>query len=175
LGAPKSSDSNASLYGQLLGTAIEGGVSTDLAVGGSGTAIVGVLGAPETGGASLLVSAAGGTAALVGTAGAVGAAKNVGGILNAMSGKRQGDFKPSKREEAIQNNADKNGGTNKCEKCGQDLQRTPNKAGQTPPKNQLHVHHDPPIKDGGGKDSTPVVVCRDCHQNAIHGKAEEQR
>ena len=87
LGAPKSSDSNASLYGQLVGTAIEGGVSTDLALGGSGTALVGVLGAPETGGASLLVSAAGGAAALVGTAGAVGAAKNVGAVVNAMSQK----------------------------------------------------------------------------------------
>jgi hypothetical protein len=86
---------------------------------------------------------------LVGSAAEAGAAKNIGGVLNAMSGKRQGDFKSSKREEAIQNNAAKNGGTNKCEKCGQDLQRTPNKAGQTPPKNQLHVHHDPPIKDGG--------------------------
>ena len=87
VGAPKSSDSNASLYGQLLGTAVEGGVSTELAVQGGGTAIIGVLAAPETGGLSLVVSAAGATEALVGTAGAVSAAKNTGAILNAMSNK----------------------------------------------------------------------------------------
>jgi RHS repeat-associated protein len=88
VGAPKSSDSNTSLYGQLVGTTIEGALSTDLAVGGGGTAIVGALGAPETGGASLLVSAAGGAAALVGTAGAVGAAKNVGAVIHAMDNKK---------------------------------------------------------------------------------------
>ena len=59
VGAPKSSDSNASLYGQLLGTAIEGGVSTDLAVQGGGTAIVGLAAAPETGGVSLVVFSGG--------------------------------------------------------------------------------------------------------------------
>ena len=84
--------------------------------------------------------------------------------------RRAGDFTNSTREGAIKDNADKNGGTNKCEKCGQDLQRVSNKSGQKPPDNQLHVHHDPPIGEGGGKDSKPVVVCRDCHLNDIHKK-----
>ena len=175
VGAPSSSDSNASLYGQLFGTAIEGGVSTDLAISGAGTAGVGLATEAPSLGTSTVLVVAGGAAAAVGTTGAVGAAKNAGAIIHAMSGKRQGDFKPSTREGAIQNNAEKNGGTNKCEKCGQSLVRTQNKKGQTPPKNQLHVHHDPPIKDGGGKDSKAEVVCRDCHQNKIHGKAEENR
>jgi ribosomal protein S14 len=76
----------------------------------------------------------GATEALVGTAGAVGAAKNTGAIIHAMSGKRQGDFKPSTREGAIQNNAEKNRGTNKCERCGQSLVRTQNKKGKRHPK-----------------------------------------
>ncbi len=38
-----------------------------------------------------------------------------------------------------------------------------NEKGQAPPGNQLQVHHDPPISRGGGTDSTPKVLCRDCH------------
>src|SRR5262249_17952141 len=78
--------------------------------------------------------------------------------------KRQGDFKPSEREQSIKQNAQANGGTNKCEKCGQEVVRTQNKSGQTPPKNQLHVHHDPPIKQGGGRHSKRKILCRECHQ-----------
>ena len=175
VGAPKASDSQASLLGQSYGTFVEGAVGAGMTVDGLGEAGIGLVAAPETGGASLALSGEGLIEAGVGTAMQAGAAKNAGAIINAMAGKRQGDFKSSKREGAIQSNAAKNGGTNKCEKCGQDLQRTQNKKGETPPKNQLHVHHDPAIKDGGGKDSKPEVVCRDCHQNVIHGKAEENR
>lgn len=125
--------------------------------------------APVTGGASLTVTAAGIGEATLGTAVTTGATANANAIGNAMQ-RRAGDFTNSTREGAIKDNADKNGGTNKCEKCGQDLQRVSNKSGQKPPDNQLHVHHDPPIGEGGGKDSKPVVVCRDCHLNDIHKK-----
>jgi predicted HNH restriction endonuclease len=98
-------------------------------------------------------------------------------LVSAFSGKRAGEFKGSTREGAINDNAQKNGGTNKCEKCGQEIVRTPNKKGETPPKNQLHVHHDPAIKEGGGKDSNPVILCRECHQKMHHSKpkAEEPK
>jgi len=77
--------------------------------------------------------------------------------------RRAGEFRPSTREGAIGENAESNGGTNKCENCGQDLVRAKNEKGQRPPGNQLQVHHDPPISKGGGEDSTPRVLCRDCH------------
>jgi hypothetical protein len=165
--APSSSDSNASLLGQATGTALEGAQGTMMMGAGSGAVDLGVDLAAPTATASLIVSAVGAVAAGVGTVAAGGALKNGNDVAKAMS-KRAGDFSASTREGAIKDNATKNGGTNKCEKCGQDLQRVGNKSGQKPPDNQLHVHHDPPINKGGGKDSKPVVVCRDCHLNDIH-------
>ena len=87
VGAPSSSDSNASLYGQLLGTAIEGGVSTDLALQGASTAGLGLVAEGPSLGASTVLVVAGGGAAALGTKGALAAAKNTGAILNAMSHK----------------------------------------------------------------------------------------
>jgi RHS repeat-associated protein len=174
VGAPKASDSNMSLTGQAYGTFVEGAVGQGIMAKGTGDAGAGLALALPTEGASLALTAEGAGEIAVGGVMVTGAAKNSGAILNAMS-QRAGDFKSSTREGAIQENAEKNGGVNKCEKCGQTLQRTPNKKGQTPPKNQLHVHHNPPIKDGGGQDSKPEIACRDCHQNVIHGKQEENR
>ena len=81
--------------------------------------------------------------------------------------RRAGEFKSSTREKVIKENAQTGGGSNKCENCGQDLVRVKNEKGKTPPTNQLQVHHDPPIHKGGGKNSTPKVLCRDCHED-IH-------
>jgi RHS repeat-associated protein len=175
VGAPDSNDSISSLAGQGIGTILEG--AAGMAWQRAAPAMIGggLAAEPESIGTSTVVVAAGGIGLVAGPLMQVGAAKNAGAILSAMAGRRAGDFKPSTREEAIQGNAQKNGGNNRCEKCGQKLVRTQNKPGKTPPKNQLHVHHNPPIKDGGGKNSKPEVVCRDCHQNVIHGKAKEQR
>jgi hypothetical protein len=175
VGAPKSSDSTASLFGQMLGTAFEGAQGTITRTAGAAAVGTGLAAEGPSAGTSTTAVVVGAGAVVAGAYQETAAVHNAGAIINAMSGKRQGDFKPSTREGAIRNNAEKNGGTNKCEKCGQSLDRTQNKKGETPPKNQLHVHHDPSIKDGGGKDSKPVVVCRDCHQTIIHGKAEENR
>ena len=162
VGAPRSSDSNASLAGQLLGTSIIGGTGTSIVSGSGPTALGGLALAPETGGASLVVSAGAVGASAIGSEMTAGAAAN-GVAVAATMARRAGDFSGSTREGAIKDNAAKNGGTNKCEKCGGDVQRVGNQKGQSPPGDQLQVHHDPAIKDGGGKDSTPVVVCRDCH------------
>jgi len=84
VGAPRSSDSNASLAGQLLGTSIIGGTGTSM-VSGSGPAALGGLAlAPETGGASLVVSAGAVTASAVGSEMAAGASKNAVAVADAM-------------------------------------------------------------------------------------------
>lgn len=123
----------------------------------------GALATPETGGAAALAIPAGAAEAVASTAAVKGGASNLSAVSDAMSGKRAGDFKSSTREGAIKANAEANGGQNKCEKCGGDVQRVGNQKGQAPPGDQLQVHHDPAIKDGGGANSKPVVVCRDCH------------
>jgi RHS repeat-associated protein len=160
--APSSSDSDSSLHGQMLGSAmvtaagIMGDADAATKIGG------GMMLAPETGGVSLTVSAVGVGEAAISTAAIQAGSNNAAAVGTAME-RRAGDFSKSTREGAIKDNADKNGGTNKCEKCGGDVQRVGNQKGQSPPGDQLQVHHDPAIKDGGGKDSKPVVVCRDCH------------
>lgn len=166
-GAPSSSDSASSLAGQFFGTSVVAGVGASAVSSSGPAALAGLAAAPETAGASLVVSGGAVAAGAMGASAVAGAGENAGALVLAM-GKRAGDFSGSTREGAIKNNAEQNGGTNKCDKCGQDLQRVGNKSGQKPPANQLHVHHDPPISEGGGKDSKPVVVCRDCHLNDIH-------
>jgi hypothetical protein len=164
--------------GQVVGdggAVIQG--TAEVATGGvglvGGTSLIGTgVGAP----AGVAIDA--GSAALVvhgGATGLTGAANLGKAIVTAFSGKRQGEFTPSEHEEAIQQNADKNGGTNKCERCGQDIQRTQNKKGETPPKNQLQVHHDPAIKNGGGRHSKREVVCRECHQEIHHPKQGKEQ
>ncbi len=86
-GAPKSSDSTASLWGQALGTAIEGGVSTQIALQGGLAGGAGLLLEPETAGLSTGVVIVGAGEAALGTVGAVGAVKNVGAIAHAMASK----------------------------------------------------------------------------------------
>ncbi len=160
--APSSSDSASSLNGQMLGSAmvtaagIVGDADAATKIGG------GMMLAPETGGASLAVGAVGVGEATISTAAIQAGSNNAAAVGTAMQ-RRAGDFSNSTREGAIKDNADKNGGANKCEKCGGDVQRVGNQKGQSPPGDQLQVHHDPAIKDGGGKNSKAVVVCRDCH------------
>jgi RHS repeat-associated protein len=153
--------------GQTAGdvvTTIQGGLEVLAGAGGEvggvtldATGVGAVLGVPAN-----IVSAgviAHGGAVAVNSAGHL-----VQDAMNAPVEKRQGDFKPSEREQAIKDNAQASGGTNKCEKCGQEVVRTQNKPGQTPPKNQLHVHHDPAIRHGGGRHSKKRIFCRECHQ-----------
>ena len=73
-----------------------------------------------------------------------------------------------------QQNANQNGGQNKCTECGQDVQKVQNKKGETPPGNQLQRHHDPQLSKGGNsKSDTNRVVCRTCHVK-IHKTIKQQ-
>lgn len=79
------------------------------------------------------------------------------------SGKRAGDFTRSQKSAAKANNAARNGGDMACTDCGRDLKNVGSEKGVPTPPHQAQVHHDPPIVQGGGKHSTPVVVCPECH------------
>ena len=61
-------------------------------------------------------------------------------------------------------NAAQNGGKMACEKCGKTLENVKNEKGVPTPDNQAQVHHDPPIVNGGGRDSKPVILCPTCHK-----------
>ncbi len=80
------------------------------------------------------------------------------------SGKRVGDFTRSQKNAAKAENAKVNGGQMSCTDCNKPVENIKSEKGVPTPDNQAQVHHDPAIKDGGGKDSTPVVVCPDCHR-----------
>jgi RHS repeat-associated protein len=134
-----------------------GGVALDA------TGVGAIVGVPvNVASAGLIVHGAATATVATGHLGAA-AGEAIKNTLNAPVESRAGDFKASTRENAIKDNATANGGANKCENCGQEVTRTQNQKGQAPPGNQLQVHHDPPIKDGGGQNSKPVVLCRDCH------------
>ena len=161
VGSPQSSDSIANRAGQALGSVAVGIVGDDVRNAGAGIALV----TSETG----VGVAVGAAVATAGTALEVGAGKNLVDVATTPVERRAGDFSSSTREGAIKGNAAANGGTNKCENCGRDVVRVGNQKGQAPPGNQLQVHHDPPSSEGGGKDSKPVVLCRDCHQD-VHNQ-----
>ncbi|HRK47242.1 MAG TPA: polymorphic toxin-type HINT domain-containing protein [Nocardioides sp.] len=85
-------------------------------------------------------------------------------VVKTPSGKRQGDFTPSQRAKVKAQNAADNGGNMACEDCGRGLRSVKSEKGVPTPSDQAQVHHDPPIHAGGGRDSTPVVLCAECHQ-----------
>src|SRR5690606_37299991 len=80
------------------------------------------------------------------------------------SGRRVGDFTRSQKNAAKLENAKANNGQMACTDCKKPLENIKSEKGVPTPDNQAQVHHDPAIKDGGGKDSTPIVVCPDCHK-----------
>ena len=70
---------------------------------------------------------------------------------------------PAQKSAAKAENAAQNGGKVSCTDCRKDLKSVKSEKGVPTPKNQAQVHHDPAIKNGGGKDSKPVVLCPECH------------
>ncbi len=175
VGAPKASDSQASLLGQSYGTAVEGLVGAGVMSKGAGDAGVGLIAAPETGGASLALTVEGGIEIGVGSVMQAGAAKNAGAIINAMS-RRAGDFSTSDKKQLDEQNANHNGGQNKCTECGQDVQKVQNKKGEAPPGNQLQRHHDPQLSKGGNSKSPKNrIVCKACHPKVDKELREQQK
>lgn len=81
------------------------------------------------------------------------------------------EFTPGQRRETLQNNRDANGGNLTCEGCARsDLESgVPSQRGVPTPPNQAQIHHDPPIHQGGGRDSSARVLCPSCHKNAHSG------
>ena len=85
VGAPKSSDSNASLWGQAVGTIIEGAMGTGIRDTGAAAVGVGLVAEAPSAGTSTTVVVTGALGVVAGGAMETGAVKNVGAILNAMS------------------------------------------------------------------------------------------
>ncbi|WP_437990605.1 RHS repeat domain-containing protein [Sorangium sp. So ce145] len=86
-----------------------------------------------------------------------------GGVEKTASGRRIGDFTKSQKAAAKAENAAQKGGQMACTDCGAPVQNIPSQKGVRTPPNQAQVHHDPPIVEGGGRHSRPVVVCPECH------------
>src|SRR5262249_1513013 len=104
VGAPKSTDSDMSLWGQSVGSAFEGHIGLHLM--GSGVADTGVgLGAElPTEGLSTPLVVAGAGEVVFGGSMTLGAAKNGVAVLLAMANKRLGDFTPSEKKQLDQQN-----------------------------------------------------------------------
>jgi RHS repeat-associated protein len=81
------------------------------------------------------------------------------------SGRRVGDFTRGQRNTAKAENAAQSGGRMRCTDCRREVQNVRSEKGVPTPNNQAQVHHDPPIHQGGGRDSKPVVLCPPCHAN----------
>ncbi len=86
-----------------------------------------------------------------------------GKVAKTPSGKRVGDFTASQKATARRENAARNGGQLTCTDCGKPVERVANQKGTPTPPNQAQVHHDPPIHQGGGRHSVPVLLCPECH------------
>ena len=94
---------------------------------------------------------------------AVDVAKAARAVERTASGRRVGDFTAGQRSAAKAENAAQNGGRMSCTDCKRELQSVRSEKGVSTPGNQAQVHHDPPISQGGGRDSKPVVLCPECH------------
>jgi RHS repeat-associated protein len=78
---------------------------------------------------------------------------------------RSGDFSKGQRNSAKAANAARNGGKMRCEDCKEEVRNIGSQKGVPTPNNQAQVHHDPAISNGGGTDSTPVILCPPCHRD----------
>jgi len=81
------------------------------------------------------------------------------------SGRRVGDFTRADKRAAKADNAARNGGQMKCTDCKRPVQNIKNEKGVPTPDNQAQVHHDPPINQGGGRESKALVLCPPCHKD----------
>src|SRR6185437_496262 len=93
-----------------------------------------------------------------------GAENLVKDAVNAPMQSRAGDLTSSEKAQMDLENANSNGGQNRCTECGQDVQKVQNKKGQPTPRNQLQRHHDPLLSQGGhSKSPKNRIVCLNCH------------
>jgi RHS repeat-associated protein len=88
--------------------------------------------------------------------------------------RREGEFTTRERAEAKAENAKKNGGQMKCDDCGKPVESVKNERGVPTPDNQAHIHHDPPISEGGGRHSDRIIVCPECHKRRHREKKDSK-
>lgn len=86
-------------------------------------------------------------------------------VEKTLSGKRVGDFTRAQKNAAKAENAAKNGGKMSCADCGKEVKNVKSEKGVSTPDNQAQVHHDPPLSEGGSRDSKAEVLCPGCHQD----------
>jgi len=166
-GAGRQDSSNADFQaGQNVGDALAMVGGTQEVFNGAGTFVLGTM-ADAAGGAGIPLQGVGALEMVQG-----GTAVEIGGAHLMAAAKRVGDFTPSDKEQLDQDNANKNGGQNKCTECGRDVQKVQNKKGEPTPGNQLQRHHDPMLSKGGhSKSPKNRIVCKDCHVK-IHKKLQ---
>jgi len=107
---------------------------------------------------------AAGAAGVTGTASA--AALGVKGATAAVAGKARraaGEFTRGQRNGFKRENTARNGGKMKCDDCVKSVRSVGSEKGVKTPSDQAQVHHDPAIKNGGGKHSEGKVLCPECH------------
>ena len=84
-------------------------------------------------------------------------------VDSAKARRAAGEFTRGQRNGFKRENAARNGGQMKCDDCGKPVRSVGNEKGVKTPSDQAQVHHDPAIKDGGGKHSEGKVLCPECH------------
>ena len=93
-----------------------------------------------------------------------GKARGTNRVERTASGRRVGDFSRGQKAAAKAENASRNGGRMACTDCPTELQNVRSQRAVSTPANQSQVHHDPPIHQGGGRHSRPVILCPKCHE-----------
>ena len=164
LGLGRQSGNSDFAKGQFVGDLVSIPAGYAWGDAGAGIAAVGVVGAPESGGVTLVASAAGvgmmvqgGTASLAGLANA--------GIYLANNTREGMGFTRGGKKRIDQANADKYGGKNVCENCG--AETVPGKRhekGVSPPGSERQRDHiEPRSKGGKGIPDNGQVLCRECN------------
>ncbi len=157
--------------GQAIGDAvstIQGAVEILIGGGGEGAGLaLDATGVGAIAGVPLSVASAGVIAHGV-AVGGVGLKNLTGSALGPQNGttveRRANDFTSGEKKKIDARNAEQNGGVNKCENCGRQVEKIQNKPGQPTPPNQLQRHHKKPAAKGGpGKADNGKVVCPECH------------
>ena len=150
-------------------------LADNLSEGNFGAAALDALGVVADGIALALPVVPGGAGAAIkavrGADQAIDTAKDSAAVAKASSkvektpsGKRVGDFTRKQKKEAKARSAEENGGKMACADCAKQVENVASKKGVPTPDNQAQIHHDPAIKDGGGKDSKAIVLCPNCHK-----------
>jgi hypothetical protein len=139
---------------------------------GAGDAGIGLIAAPETGGASLALTVEGGVEIGVGSVMQAGAAKNAGAIINAMASKNSsngsqgGDTAGQKFKDSDRS---KDAGKN-CSYCGKE---TTEKPGQPNSRETDHIH--PRSRNGNTTDKNRTPACRTCNRSKSDRTPKEWR